>query len=175
MSKKMKILIPVAAIVLALAILVLVLALTGFRLSSKHTLDRMWRDEAVISTDDYDFYYVTANLHGDEAQQITHFRAVKKSGFLRRAVKYDAQTVRRVYICDTGTLAGTVTTLRGDDCYYHFFSLAFDLPAELEGLYLTDTFLANGTETETVYHSYFVTEEALSSLSVCGMELKFAD
>lgn len=175
MSKKMKILIPVAAAVLALAILVLVLALIGFRLSSKHTLEDMWRDEAVISTDDYDFYYTTANLHGNEAQQIKAFRAVKKSGFLRRAVTADQLTARKVVISGTDTVVGSVTTLEGDDCFYHFFSLAYDLPAELEDLHETNTFTANGAEAETLHHSYFVTEDELSALSICGVELKFAD
>ena len=87
MSKKAKILISVGAGVLALCILTLVLALVGFRFSSKHTLEDMWRDEEVISADDYDFYYTTADLYGEEAQHIKAFRAVKKSGFLRRAVK----------------------------------------------------------------------------------------
>ena len=175
MSKKMKILIPVVAAVLALAILVLVLALVGFRLSSKHTLEDMWRDEAVISTDDYDFYYTTADLHGSEAQQIKAFRAVKKSGFLRRAATADQQTVRRLVINGTDTAVGSVTTFEGDEQYYHFFSLSFDIPAELESLHTTNTFTANGAEVETLHHSYFVTDAELSTLSICGIELKFAN
>ena len=175
MSKKVKILISVGAVVLALAILTLVLALVGFRFTSKHTLEDMWRDEEVISTDDYDFYYTTANLYGDEAQYIKAFRAVKKSGFLRRAVEPDKMTVRTVLQSGTDGIVGTVTTLEGDDCYYHFFSLSFNLPAALEPIHETDVFTANGAEVETLHHRYFVTAEELSALSICGIELKFAD
>jgi hypothetical protein len=174
MSKKVKILISVGAGVLALAILTLVLALVGFRFSSKHTLENMWRDEAVISAEDYDFYYTTADLYGDEAQHIKAFRAVKKSGFLRRAVKTEDMTVRALVEGNTGAVAGTLTTLKGDDCYYHFFTLAYNLPAALEPMHETNVFTVNGTETEVLHHSYFVTEGDVSSLSICGIALNFA-
>ncbi len=174
MSKKIKILISVGAGVLALAILTLVLALVGFRFTSKHTLEDMWRDEEVISTDDYDFYYTTANLYGDEAQYIKAFRAVKKSGFLHRAVKDNQMLVRTLVQAATGDTVGTLTTLEGDGCYYHFFSLSFNLPAALEPIHEASVFTANGAETEVLHHSYFVTEEELSALSICGIELKFA-
>ena len=174
MSKKTKILISVGAGVLALAILTLVLALAGFRFSSKHTLEDMWRDEEVISAEDYDFYYTTADLFGDEAQHIKAFRAVKKSGFLRRAVKAEDMTVRTLVEGNTGAVVGTLTTLEGDGCYYHFFTLAYNLPAALEPIHKTDVFTANGAETEVLHHSYFVTAEDISSLSICGVALNFA-
>ena len=174
MSKKVKILIAAGAAVLALAILTLVLALVGFRFSSKHTLEKMWRDEAVIVTDDYDFYYTVSALHGEEAQQISAFRAVKKSGFLRRAVDSDKMVTRTLYLDGTADVAGTVTTLKGDGCYYHFFNLPYDLPASLEPMYKAETFIANGAEVSTVHHSYFVTEAELSTLQIAGITLKFA-
>ena len=174
MSKKTKILISVGAGVLALCILTLVLALVGFRFSSKHTLEDMWRDEEVISADDYDFYYTTADLYGEEAQHIKAFRAVKKSGFLRRAVKAEDMTVRTLVESETGAVVGTLTTLEGKDQYYHVFTLAYNLPSALESIHETDVFTANGSETETLHHSYFVTAEDVSSLSICGVALKFA-
>ena len=174
MSKKTKILICVGAALLALVILVLSLALAGFRLTSKHAVEKMWRDEAVIETDDYDFYYTTANLYGDEAEYIKTFRAVKKSGFLYRTVKTDKMTTRRLVMAD-GSLAGTVVTVEGDEQFYHFFSLAYNLPAALELIHTTDKFTANGTDVTVIHHSYFTTEAGLSSLSICGVPLNLAD
>ena len=157
--------------IIACLSVVLIMALTGgllysidhgFGFTSEMAAGEHWRDEDVIHTPEYDFYWYSLAPEGDPIRVIDGFCAVQKTPIGYQ--KIELEPYKREVVSDDGKWSGILYSFQGSDGWHHIFRsnyhiVSYDEPMRIVAF---ETVRVKEDIYPVEHYSYFVTDFELT-------------